>query len=398
MTGAKRRRRIALIGNFGSGNFGNDGSCEAVLGYLRQTHPEAAISIICNDPKGIAQRFQAPTAQLRFAPRGWLRLFNNLLLRGPSVALNLAYAFKTLVGLDLILFPGTGVFDDYRSGPMGAPAQLVRWCGVARLLGVKVACVSVGAGPIVHPLSKSLMRLAAKLANSRSYRDQESKDFMIQLGVDDADSAILPDVAFLLPTPPHEETPAGAPITVGVGVMAYHGWRSIEQGATIYADYLTKLARFMDWLAARGHRIRLIVGETSDWRAVRDVETRLAPETHAAIEPVADMGSLHDVMSELAHTDIVVGTRFHVVVCALKLGLPTISLSYGYKNDALLTAAGLDGFFQHADGIDFDKLIAHFTAMEADRLRYGAIVRERVATFGERLHAPGALAPEKLLR
>ncbi|MDP1368913.1 hypothetical protein Q6248_28485, partial [Klebsiella pneumoniae] len=57
------------------------------------------------------------------------------------------------------------------------------------------------------------------------------------------------------------------------------------------------------------------------------------PEERVTVEHGA---TLHDLMREIGKTDIVVVTRYHNVVCALKLARPTISLGYAQKNDELL--------------------------------------------------------------
>src|SRR3954449_12881980 len=67
--------------------------------------------------------------------------------------------------------------------------------------------------------------------------------------------AVLPDLVFALPTPPHD---AGDPRTVGVGVMAYYGGNDDRWNADeIHARYLENMKRFVRWLADSGHRIRL---------------------------------------------------------------------------------------------------------------------------------------------
>ncbi|MBL8548610.1 MAG: polysaccharide pyruvyl transferase family protein [Hyphomonadaceae bacterium] len=389
-----RAPRIALIGWFGSGNFGNDASCEAVLGRLRKERPDADIFIVCNDPKGIAARFGAPAAKLRIRFSGLAAKLDTALLRLPSALTNWVYALRTMAGADLLVFPGTGIFDDYRNGPMGAASQILRWCAAARARGAQVAFLSAGAGPIKHPLSRVMMRAAAKLASRRSYRDAESKEFMESIGVDETHSAVLPDVAFLLPTPPSPDRVGATPLTVGLGVMSYHGWTTIKAGELVHRDYIGKLVKFVNWLALRGHRVKLLIGEESDWRAVEKVRKALSPEALAALDPVADMHDLHDVMNEIAGCDIVVASRFHVIVAALKMGRPAISLSYGYKNDAVLTAAGLKGFFQDADFFDYPYLQDQFATLEAGRQHAARLVRERVATFQEALLAKDALLPE----
>ena len=50
-------------------------------------------------------------------------------------------------------------------------------------------------------------------------------------------------------------------------------------------------------------------------------------------------------MHQMAETRIVVATRFHNVVCALKMKKPTISIGYASKNDVLLAEMGLAEFF-----------------------------------------------------
>ena len=61
---------------------------------------------------------------------------------------------------------GVGVsLDDFGTGPRGIPAALLNWCMAAKLAGARLGFVSVGAGPIRHPLSRWLMRTAAALAD-----------------------------------------------------------------------------------------------------------------------------------------------------------------------------------------------------------------------------------------
>ena len=93
------------------------------------------------------------------------------------------------------------------------------------------------------------------------------------------------------------------------------------------------------------------------------------------------MSSIHDAMDAIAQTDIVVASRYHVQIAALKMRRPLISLGYGPKNDALMQAVGLEGFIHNVDATDFDALTAQIETMIADRARYAAIVDERVSAM-----------------
>jgi len=79
------------------------------------------------------------------------------------------------------------------------------------------------------------------------------------------------------------------------------------------------------------------------------------------------VNSLDDLMRQMATVDTVVATRYHNVLCALKLAKPTLSIGYALKNDVLMAEMGLGEFCQHADSFDVDRLISQFTELESRR-------------------------------
>jgi polysaccharide pyruvyl transferase WcaK-like protein len=298
---------------------------------------------------------------------------------------NWQHALHHTGNLGLLLIPGTGILDDFSTGPWGAPYALFRWCLAARLQGVRIAFVSIGAGPIRHPLSRWFMKAAARLAQYRSYRDELSRSFMRSIGFPVGSDEVYPDIAFTLPDPPAPPAAEGAGLTVGVGVMAYYGWSNdAAKGQAIYDTYIGKITQFVQWLLEEGHRVRLVTGELADARAVEDVLQRVGREAGGRIEAEPAF-SLADVTRQMAGTDLVVATRFHNVVCALKLGRPTVSLSYARKNDVLLADMGLGDFCQHVEEFDLDRLKAQFTALATNRAAHAERVRSTVAAYREQL-------------
>lgn len=102
----------------------------------------------------------------------------------PRRAVGFGAAFLLARRLDLIIVPGTGILDDFNENPFGWPFTMLRWSLAAKLAGTRLAFVSIGAGPVRHPLSRFFIRQASSLSPFRSYRDQVSHDFMKGLGVD----------------------------------------------------------------------------------------------------------------------------------------------------------------------------------------------------------------------
>jgi polysaccharide pyruvyl transferase WcaK-like protein len=395
--------RIGLFGLFGVGNFGNEGSLEAMLRFLRSARPQSELVCICSDPARVQQEhgIQARPMRCPSPTSAIFRALDRVLLRLPRVlhlALQTLHEARTV---DALIIPGTGILDDFGERPWATPLSLCLWCVTARLCGAKVAFVSIGAGPINHTTNLRLMKLAARMAHYRSYRDTVSRDFMRGIGLDTFRDPIYPDIAFTLPEP--QQRPGKAPdrpLTVGLGVMAYYGWQADpHRGKAIYECYVGKLARFTNWLLRTGHRVRLLTGQASDQRAVDDLLALVAAGNPSAgdrivAEPAA---SLHDLMRQLLDTEVVVATRFHNVVCALKLGKPTISLGYADKNDALLMEVGLGDFCQHVEQINVDLLIRQFTRLLAGRKAYEARIRCTTARIQKQLAQQDRLLSEQLL-
>ncbi|MDB5560875.1 MAG: polysaccharide pyruvyl transferase family protein [Hyphomicrobiales bacterium] len=394
--------KIGLLGQFGSGNSGNDGSLEAMINFLRRVRPDAELLCICSNPAAIEKEFGINCISISAPPStnrafAWL---NRMFHGAPHRLSNFFAAYGQARGLDLVIVPGTGILDDFQDAPSGWPYVLLRWCLGAKWAGAKLAFVSVGAGPIRHPLSRRMMKAAARRAVFRSYRDEISRSFMADIGFNVGDDRVYPDIAFSLPTPRLEVRSPG-PIAVGVGVMSYHGWaKNDPESEAIYRTYLGKLTEFVAWLVNAGYMVRLLVGDADDWSAVKHLTERLAARNLGTnlSRVIAENGrTLHDLMDQMQYTDVVVATRYHNVICALKLGRPTISLSYAEKNDALLAEMGLGGFCQHVETFELEELKQQFTDLLDDRQNLQDQIHERLKIFQGRLLVQQTILLEEVI-
>ena len=132
--------------------------------------------------------------------------------------------FVALKGSSMLVMTGTGMLADYAIGPLDLHYDIFRWAVIAKLRRCKLLFVSVGGGPIRHPLSRYFVRAALALADYRSYRDASSKDHLEAIGVDVTNDAVYPDLAFSLPIPvlPHRMAVSTTKESVvGVGLMNY---------------------------------------------------------------------------------------------------------------------------------------------------------------------------------
>ncbi|WP_406443756.1 polysaccharide pyruvyl transferase family protein [Streptomyces sp. NBC_00631] len=376
--------RVGLCGVLGSGNLGNDGSLEALLGYLRAEHPEAAVDALCGGPEVVTARYGIPATRLH-----WNRGEYRTASRAGAIAVKglgkLIDAFRVAAWVrrhDVVIVPGAGVLET--TLPLrawGFPYSMFLLSTTGRLFGTKVALVGVGADTIGHRPTRALVRWSARLATYRSYRDAVSRDAIRAMGVDTARDKVYSDLVFSLPTPP-SGAPEGPQGPVCVGVMAYYGSNDDRARAEeINRRYIDGMTRFVRTLVEDGRQVRLLIGDEVDMPAVGAV----LDAVDSPLATASEASSLTDLMKEMAAADAVVAARYHNLICALKVGTPTLALSYAAKSDALMAEMGLGAYCHPAREVDADRLLEQFRALEKRSAELRRMLTERNQAAGRRL-------------
>lgn len=364
--------RVGLFGLLGQGNLGNDGSLEAVLAYLGTAHPDAVLDLMCGGPEELTARYGIPAIPVRrrSSPPERASGLTGLARTGGQAALGLVIdGFRTASWVrrhDAVIVPGMGVLE--ATLPLRAwhtPYSLFVLAASGRLFRTKVALVSVGADVIDQRVMRWLVTMAARLAHYRSFRDALSLDAMRRMGLRASDDAVYPDLAFALPDPPGDP---GVPGAVAVGIMDYSGAnQDRHQAGEIRAAYAEKMKQFVLWLAGNGRPVRLFATDLHDEPVMHQVarEVRESRPELAGQIVTEHVTSLGELMQKMAAVDTVVASRFHNVLCSLKLSKPTLSIGYAGKFDALMADMGQAEFCQSTRTLDVDRLKEQFTDLES---------------------------------
>jgi polysaccharide pyruvyl transferase WcaK-like protein len=377
--------RVGLFGILGAGNSGNDASLETVLAYLREAHPDAVLDALCGGP----ERVQASYG-IDATPLFWYQKYENRVsgltagvLKAAGKGIDVARTISWVRGHDAVIVPGAGALE--ATLPMRAwqfPFALFTLASSGKLFGTKVALVSVGADTISSRAMRWLSNSTARLVSYRSYRDTYSRDAMRQRGIDTAGDSVYPDLVFGVPTPPYDP---GDPQLVGVGVMAYYGGPDDRpQADQIHAAYVGKMTRFTGWLVDTGRDVRLFGGDSKFDVAVAEQIAAEVRSSRPDLDPpritVEPLSSYQELLRRMAPVGLVVATRYHNVMGALKLCKPTIALGYSRKFLPLMGDMGLAEFNQFAHSLDVDRLIEQFTELESRRTELTQLMAERNET------------------
>jgi polysaccharide pyruvyl transferase WcaK-like protein len=370
---------------------GNDASMESVLRYLRNDHPDAVVDAMCKGPETVRERYGIAAIPLNWYQNHEKRA-SGVSAIGLKVLGKCVDAIRTANWVrrhDVVIVPGMGVLEaslPLRSWDM--PYAMFLLSASGKLLGTKVALVSVGANVINRRVTRRLFDTAAKLACYRSYRDTGSRDAMRQRGLDVARDRVYPDLAFGLPAPP---SVPGNSRMVGVGVMNYHGSNDDRRHADeIYTSYIETMKSFVRWLIDEGRQVRLLMGDTnnSDETAVQEIlaDVRAYRPDLGSDQVVArPVSSYAELMQAMAPMSTVVATRFHNVICALRLCKPTISLGYAPKFTALMADVGLAEFCQQTNALELSRLIEQFTELEKRQVQLRQRIAERNIVYEQLL-------------
>jgi polysaccharide pyruvyl transferase WcaK-like protein len=366
--------RVAILGPFGLGNLGDAAIQDAMVANIRRRDANAEIVGISLDPADTSRRHGI--ASFPISP-GRSPVGESLGARFRREAAFAKRALSLLRNLDLVIVSGGGQLDDAWGGARAQPLNLLRWSVLAKIAGVRMIYVSVGAGPLFSHWSKRLHRVGLSLASYRSYRDAESRDLIESIGVRKP-GLVYPDLAFSLPRTSPSWAERDRPL-IGIGPMPHRDPRMSPlpgPDPLLYATYVRKLAEFVTWLIEEARAIPVFyVGEISqDPPVIRDVIAALGsgPSLREGVDYlVPAIESVGDLMGCLESLDLVVASRFHGVLLPLSLGVPAIALSYHPKVTALMNTTGLAEYC-----FDIDCFTADDVRRAYGRLREnGAAVR-----------------------
>jgi polysaccharide pyruvyl transferase WcaK-like protein len=395
--------KVGFFGLLGSGNSGNDASMETVLSYLRAEHPDVVVDVMGS---GASERIRARYG-LDNMPLYWFTRHEErasglsaITLKALGKGLDVFRTASWIRRHDVVIVPGTGPLETTMPvQPWGFPFTLFVATLAGRLFGAKVALVSVGASDIKKPATRWLSDAAARLAYYRSYRDDYSRAAMQRRGIDTSKDYIFPDLVFGVPMPAYDP---GDMKVIGVGVMDYYGGDDDRpRAAEIHSSYVEKMTAFVSWLVSSGYKVRIFGGDSKfDWdiadQVISDVR-REQPDLDPTALTAERVNSYTELVQLIASVGIVVATRYHNVMCALKLCKPTISIGYSGKFVTLMTEMGVAEFNQFADSFSVSQLIDQFEEVKRRHAELRSRMADRNAVNREALDEQFALLSEKLL-
>lgn len=404
--------RIILYGHFGAGNLGNECTLQTVIEEILRLRPDSALQCLCTYPEDVRERHGIPaicssaegaaesseskprsnetTAPASTGRPRTLKRLRRLFLESIHWGRMLHVMWRT----DMLIVAGTGIVADYMCGPLGWPYDMFKLSILARLCRVKFVFLSVGAGPITHPLSRWFVKTSLRLADYRSYRDSASKQYLEGIGFSNNRDTVCPDVVFGLARSHlvSKDARMNQRRVVGLGLKDYSGVMG-QLDRPEYRQYLDTMAALVLSLYEHNFNVRILIGDFQFDSRVRKefialLSSRGLPTKQLIVEPAL---TVNELLRQIAETDVVISPRYHNLILAMILEKPIIALSDHAKLDSLLIDLGLAQYLMPLDGLRAEDLKARFEQLEADAERLKSYTRDRVDNYRDAVDQQYAL-------
>jgi polysaccharide pyruvyl transferase WcaK-like protein len=399
-TNLMKPARISFYGNFGAGNLGNEATLQAVIEQTLRCWPDGQLLCFCTNPQDVRTRHHIAalpaqaangTAMDRSgasARRGRVRRLFRIAFR--RIPLELVHWIKCLHALnraDMLIVAGTGIVCDHTTGPFGYPYDIFKLSTLAALCRVKLSFLSVGVGPIHHPLSRWLLKRSLALAHHRSYRDEASKQYLEKIGFSTERDFVYPDAVFGLSKDTLVSSAAdGQRRIVGLGIKDYG---STDPEA--FREYLDTMAGFVSWLHGRGYSVRLLIGDIQyDTSVIEEFVGVLKSRNIPADPPllIAEPAlTVAELLRQVSETEAVISARYHNLVVALSQNKPVIALSDHAKLNSVVADFGLAQYLLPLPNLSSDVLIDRFKQLENDVERLRPQLKAKLEKYRQALDA-----------
>jgi polysaccharide pyruvyl transferase WcaK-like protein len=293
--------------------------------------------------------------------------------------------YRFLGSFRLLIIRGGGQISDTWEGAWNHPYALFRWAMLAKLRGTRLVVLSVGAEAIKYSLSRWFLRRALLAADYRSFRDVDSREVAVGIGVKE-NNLVYPDLAFSLEIPPRDKRAERSVPVVGVSPMAYGDPRVWPvKDAAAYQAYLETLAAFVIWLGSKGYKIVLFSSQIRhDPPVMADLQEQLRQHGQGELASALEgriPTTVDKTVALLHELDFVVASRLHGVLLSHLAGTPVLAVSYEQKIDALMRDLGLSRHCLDIRSVALDDLKEKFSALVSEQEDIRRAVSEKVARY-----------------
>jgi len=328
-----RPKRILIAGAATSAwlNVGDEAILSNMVADLRAAIPNLQISVVSSNPKSALADYGVDEVP----------------------AQDIKLLIKTAQASDLIVLGGGGIFYDYwgfNTNELLTPNHtghgiFVDVALLAALLDKPLMTHAVGVGPLNTQSAKHFTKIVFEQANRITVRDIESKETLIELGIDaeairvTADPVFSDQEDFLTSASRDITTELEKTIKSPLVSVVLRSWQNADIDQLAWEMAVAQaLDRFLEVYGGAVRFVPFFV-EKED---VHDTEVarRVLKEMKFAdrAEIIKENASPAEKLKAVVESDLLLGMRLHSMIFAIKNGIPAVALAYDPKVTNLMAS------------------------------------------------------------
>jgi polysaccharide pyruvyl transferase WcaK-like protein len=408
----EKKHNIGILGPWGSGNLGDAAIQEAVKYNLKKILHSCEITGLSRNPEDTNKRHKIKSYDISNVLVNYkfnsiesinnkkiLKIFikiSNLFLSIINLIVNILIQFfsiykvvRLLKKLDMLIISGGGQLDDYWGGAWAHPYILIKWSLAAKLAKIPIVFLSVGVDTLNSNLSKIFITTALRLAQYKSFRDNNSQKFISSLGIS-TNNGVFPDLAYSYQVNSIEKLDKGhdEKMTVGISPISLGAWT--DENYSLYDHYLTILVSFCKYLISNDYNVVFFpTQERMDTPIIQKIEAELRQDANFQrtkyIYP-NDQIKVEELLYAITKMEIVVASRLHGILLSTLVSKPVLAISCNKKVTTLMNDLGLKEFIIDVNHIEYETLIVVFKKLYQLKSEVGKQLQDTIDKYQIKLH------------
>ena len=328
-------KSILISGYYGFDNSGDDAILKAIIKDMRSLDHKLNIVVLSNNPEKTNDMYGVAA----------VNRFKSL------------EVIKAIRKTHLFISGGGSLLQDITS-----TRSLLYYLAVmtmAKFFRKPVMVYANGIGPIKGNLNRSLSKFILDKVDLITLRDEDSKEYLSQMGIKNKNIVVTADPVFTLEASDHEHIEnifikEGIPSDkrfIGISIRKWKTAKNLVEVVSKTIDYI---------IEKYGVDVILIPMHYPE-----DLEISLEVLDHVKSKNchvLRDKYNVEEIMGVIHRLDLIVAMRLHSLIYAAGQEVPMVGLVYDPKVEGILKSLGMD-YMSSVDHLDFCELVNNIDAV-----------------------------------
>ena len=250
---------------------------------------------------------------------------------------NLLSLVKEIWATDVVVLGGGGLLQDITS-----KLSLIYYLGIiwiSVIFSKRVMLISQGIGPITSDISRLLTRLTIQRVNTIATRDIYSLNLLKKLGIKNPKMCVIPDPVFLLNIKDANIFKRDIKMVGGKKskyrlCFCVREWRNRKDLINRLVKLLKEILKEFDF------DVVFVEFHKSLDRGIYQELMSKIESSNLPVPRLLEWNDLNSLINTIKEVDIMVAMRYHALVLASVIGIPSFALSYDPKIRNLVSSLG----------------------------------------------------------